>query len=117
MLRTPTLTLFEEELRRAIKAHPEREPPLPATVELVLTGADPQRLIVETRTGRLEPRGQLGSALSIHVPSKEFEALVARGLKAWLWAYDRGVVRIEGAPAKVEAVQVYIERVLRRAVG
>lgn len=113
MLESPLLAAFEAQLAGARARHPQREPPLPATVEIVLTGAQGSRFLVETATGRILPRGQLGSPLSIHVPRAEFEHLVTRGLQAWFVAYDKGIVRLEGAPAKVEAVEVYVERVLR----
>ncbi len=116
MLEIPAVTRFQGQLEGLIDSGVLHGAPVPRKVELALGGADPARFVVDTSTGEITPRQGMAPPLSISIPRKAFEDLAGKGPMAWLAAYDKGLLEIQGAPSKVEVAEVYIERVLRPKV-
>lgn len=116
MLETPVATRFEAQARQLVASGLLHGGPFPRKVEIALTGADPARMVVDTTTGEVEPRKGMAPPLCLSTPRRAFEDLVGRGPMAWLAAYDKGIVEIQGDPVKVEMVEVFIEKVLRPSV-
>lgn len=116
MLETPAATRFQAQVERLIASGSLHGAPLPRTVELALTGADPARFVVDTETGEIRPREGMAPPLCLSVPRRIFEDLAGQGPMAWMAAYDKGVIDIQGDPVKVDVVEVYIEKVLRPKV-